>query len=330
MKKLSPYLLIVFLLIIYTDLCHSAIKKVAQTGLQFLKIDMSARAAAMGGAFGMVGFDANAMFYNPSGIGKMESNLDVFITRTEWAADISYNAGALVKNLGTFGNLGFSFISADYGDIIGTRVSSAGKGYIDTGLIEDVGAYAFGFAYARAMTDKFTVGGQIKYAFQRLSSSLLSNNIIASNRVSGLAYDFGTMFYPGFKSFRMGMNIKNFSPQFKYQNEAFELPLTFVISVAMDVLDFLGEEHPNSLLIAVDAIHPRDYTERIHLGGEYLYKNMFAIRAGYKLNYDEEGFCAGFGVKRSVSGVNIKLDYAYSDIGVFNTGNRISIGFTLE
>ena len=286
--------------------------------------------AAMGGAFGMIGNDANAMFYNPAGIGKMPVNIDFFISRIEWIADISYNAVGFVKNLGNMGNVGFSFISSNYGDIMGTRVAQTEQGYIDTGYL-DVGAIALGFSYARALTDKFTMGGQIKYSSQRLGTNLLGNGVIVENKVSGLAYYFGTIFYPGFKSFRMGVHIRNFSPQFKYQQTAFQLPLTFFISFAMDVLDFMGEEHKNSLLIAVDAIHPRDYTERINLGGEYWFmNNMIALRAGYKFNYDEEGFCAGFGVKRTISGIDIKLDYSYSEFGVFNTVNRVSLGIFLE
>ena len=147
------------------------------------------------------------------------------------------------------------------------------------------------------------------------------------NDVNGFAYDFGTMFYPGFKSFRLGMFIRNFSPEFKYVEEGFELPLTFVLGFAMDILDFWGE-HSNPLLISVDAIHPRDYSERIHVGAEYLFMNMFALRAGYKFNYDVEGLSAGLGFKADVGGFAVDLGYAYSDTEFFDAVNRISVGFS--
>jgi len=105
------------------------------------------------------------------------------------------------------------------------------------------------------------------------------------------------------------------------------LPLTFKIGAAMDVLDLMGE-HGNPLLIAIDAIHPRDYTERIHIGGEYWYNNMIALRAGYKFNYDEEGFSAGIGFQQTIAGVALKLDYAYSDLGVFDAVSRFSFGIS--
>jgi len=55
--------------------------------------------------------------------------------------------------------------------------------------------------------------------------------------------------------------------------------------------------------------------------------DMVALRAGYKCNYDEEGLSAGVGIKYAVEGgFGIKIDYSYSDLGVFDAVNRISVG----
>jgi hypothetical protein len=327
MKKLALIYTLVFICTVFLMPSHAVIKKLAQTGLQFLKVDVGARAAAMGGAFNMIGNDANAMFYNPAGIAFMQNNFEFFMARTDWIADISYNAGGLVKNFDNWGNIGVSFIISDYGDFIGTRVSQTEKGFEETGML-NIGAYAVGLTYARSFTEKFTVGAQIKYVAQHLGENLFANGETVENKVSGFALDLGTVFYPGFKSFRLGMSIRNFSPQFKYQTTAFQLPLIFTLGFAIDVLDFIGDPD-NSLLISIDAIHPRDYTERIHLGGEYLFKDMFALRGGYKFNYDEEGLTGGVGFKvRQVGGVNMELGYAYSEFGVFDAVNRFSINLS--
>ena len=327
MKKVTFVLALVCMCGVFFMPSHATIKKVAQTGLQFLKVDVGARSAAMGGAFMMVGDDANAMFYNPAGIGLMQNGFDFFVARTQWIADISYNAGGLAKKLGNWGNVGVSVIYCDYGsDIVGTRLATNDQGYVETGNLE-FGAYAVGLTYAKMLTNKFTVGAQIKYATQNLGQNLFANGKTVENKVSGLAYDFGTIFYPGFKSFRLGMSIRNFSPQFKYQNTAFQLPLTFTIGFAMDVLDFMGD-HKNSLLLAIDAIHPRDYTERINLGAEYWFMNMFALRGGYKFNYDEESLSGGIGIKSKLGGLGLRVEYSYSDFGVFNAVNRVSLGIS--
>jgi hypothetical protein len=106
------------------------------------------------------------------------------------------------------------------------------------------------------------------------------------------------------------------------------LPLTYFIGIAFDALELAGDFNNDihSLMIALDAIHPRDYAERLHLGAEYWFKNMVAVRTGYKFNYDEEGISFGAGLKYNVSGLNLKLDYAYSNFVVFESVNRISIG----
>ena len=328
MRRSPSRLLLALIIAGFMFPANAQVKKLAQTGLQFLKVEMSPRSAAMGGAYTLAGNDATAMFSNPAGMALSDSKGDVFVGRVPWIAGISYNAVALMTSLGNMGNVGISFVNASYGDdIIETRYDALSeKGFEEFGQV-DVGAYAVGVSYARSLTDKFTVGGQVKRTYQHLGSNLFPDSSTVTNEVSGLAYDFGTVFYPGFKSFRFGMSIRNFSRDFRYQEESFSLPLTFRIGFAMDVLDFLGD-HSNPLLIAVDAIHPRDYTERINLGAEYLLNNMFAFRFGYRFNYDIEGLTAGFGAMLNVGPSSIRIDYAYSDMGPFGMTNRIAVGFS--
>jgi len=330
MKKFILLMTVVLSVAVLTAPADAVIKKVGQTGLQFLKVDMSPRAAAMGGAYTMIGDDAGALFYNPAGIGRMDHKFDFFSGQTQWIADIKYNAIGLAYDLKNWGAVGVSAISCDYGDdMIGTMVSTSDKGYEKTGSV-DIGAYALGLSYAKAMTDAFTIGGSVKYTAQHLGSNqLVAGGPEVENKIDALAFDFGTIFYPGWHSLRLGMSVSNFSGDLKYRDEAFQLPLTFRIGVAMDVLDLLGE-HKNGLLLSVDALHPRDYTERIQVGGEYLYKNMFAVRVGYKFNYDEENFTIGAGLKYPIGGTVVKLDYSYGDMGVFNSISRLAVGLSLK
>ncbi len=302
------------------------LKKVAQTGLQFLKVDMLASAAAMGGAFTMAGTGANAMFYNPAGMSGTESGFDLVTSNTSWIADINYIAAGIARSFGNLGTVGVSFVTSDYGDIQGTRLdASTADGYVETD-IGNVNSQAIGISYARILTDKFRVGGQVKFASQALGANLMPEGETKNNEVSGLAYDFGTIFYPGLKSLAFGMSIRNFSPQFKYEEEAFELPLTFNIGTSVNLFDFVNGPSSSALLIAVDAVHPRDYSERVHVGAEYLFADLLAVRAGYKTNYDEEALSMGFGVKYAVGGIGLRIDYSYSQLGAFDGVSRITIG----
>lgn len=326
MKKLTKYTIVAFMAILFmmpNANAQTDLKKIGQTGLQFLKVDMHARAAGMGGASIMTMSGADALFYNPAGAAEMETGLDFFASQVGWIADISYLATGVTKTMGNLGTVGVSLITANYGDILGTRVDAGSEdGYVETGNL-GVNASAIGLSWARALTDKFRFGGTVKYASQQLGESLMpETNKTKTNQAGGFAYDFGTMFYPGYKSLKLGMSFTNFSEQFKYEEEAFELPLTFKLGVAMNLFDIIGGPSNSSLNFEVNAIHPRDYTERVHLGGEFLYGNMLALRGGYKTNYDQESFSMGFGVKMS----GFRVDYSYSAMGDFDGISRITVG----
>jgi hypothetical protein len=248
------------------------------------------------------------------------------LNTTQWIADIKYNSAAVAytfKNIGTFG---LSVLYADYGkDIMGTMVANNAQGYVTTGYL-DVSAYDIGLSYARNITDQFTVGGTVKYLYQHLGDNTMPDGTIKKNAISGYGFDFGTIFYPGFKSFRFGISVNNFAKSFTYEQESFALPLTFTIGIAMNVFDFVDIQN-QSLLIAVDAIHPNDYAERMRLGAEYTFLNMFMARVGYVSNDDVEGMSAGFGVKYDIAGLGLKFDYSYSSMKFFQGVNRFSFGF---
>ena len=308
---------------------NAEINKVAQSGYQFLKIDADARAAAMGGAFILVGTGASSMFYNPAGMTEQPLSIDFFSTQTNWLADIGYYTLGVTKKLGNFGVIGFSMQTSDYGSIIGTRVADNTAGFIETGNVE-VEALAMGISFAKSLTDRFSVGGQVKFVSQSLGNTLMPDGAEKSNKTDGLAYDFGTIYYPGIKSFRFGMGVRNFSKNFKYEDDSFPLPLTFTMGVALDVMDFVGSFGENhNLLVEVDAVHPIDYTERVNMGIEYGFKKIFFLRGGYKFNHDTEGLSLGVGFSLRLIGLMTKLSYSFNDAGSFSPVNRISIGISL-
>ena len=349
MKKLISWVAIVVLSLVLVTPTHAQVmKKTGQTGFQFLKADMSARSAGMGGAFVMVADDATAMFHNPAGLAYVSSGIDAFGTMTQWIADINYSAAGVAIGLGNLGTIGLNFMTVNYGDIIGTRLpyptesqDIIDRGFVETGML-DVGALAAGVGYARRLTTKFIVGGQIRYANQDLDESRFANlgvdldeiaedsTYTKKNAVSGLTYEFGTIFYPGlWSSLRVGMDIKNFSQQFEYSEEPFQLPLLFTMGFAVDLFEVMGMDGGNSLLLAVDALHPRDFTERIHVGAEFTFMDLASVRAGYKFNYDIESLSLGAGLNLPLGGMRVKVDAAYSLMEYFEDVIRFTVGFSL-
>jgi len=333
MKK---FIVFISLLIFVLSVNVYAADKVAQSGYGLLDVGAGARACGMGEAFTVLGQDASALFYNPSGIGEIDANFDLFVGATRWIADIDYLYLAAVLNAGVWGNFGFSLISPDYGEFYGTRVveGPGGEGYEDTEML-DVGAFCAGIAYAREFTDKFTIGGQVKYASQHLGENEFFSDVdtlgdslyeTRQNESSTMSYDFGLLFYPGFKSFAFGMSVRNFSPRVAYEQIGFDLPLTFALGVGMDILDLFGEHPDYSFNIGAEMLHPRDWQEQYNVGGEFGYKNMIFFRAGYKFNCYAQGLNAGVGFNLG----GAKIDYSYSEYDLlgFDMINRGSVGFS--
>ena len=57
------------------------------------------------------------------------------------------------------------------------------------------------------------------------------------------------------------MSVRNFSQEIKFEEEGFQLPLTFKIGLSINALDFTSlnpEDH--ALLVVLDAVHPRSYS----------------------------------------------------------------------
>jgi hypothetical protein len=328
MRKIKFIVCLILLpALIATSSYAQEIKKIGQAGMQFLKIETTARAASMAGAMTLASSDASSVFYNPAGIGRMSPTFDLVASNTQWIADIAYNSFSAAYSFGSIGTFALHGTFADYGAIQGAvRAPHLQQGYMMTGNV-DVSAYYVGVSYARNLMSHFSIGGTAKYVSQHLGSSIMNDDSQKKNEVSGFGFDFGTIFYPGWKSFGFGISVRNFGAELEYEQESFEMPLTFTIGVSMNLLELTPIEN-QKFLFSVDAEHPRDYTERLRFGAEYIFMDLFALRAGYKTNHDIEGFFGGFGVDVGLSGVGARIDYAYSDIQFFDAVHRFTIGLS--
>ena len=315
--------------------------KYAQAGMPFLKIDVGARTAAMGGTYASVAGSADDMFSNPAGLALLEG-FDASSTVTNWIADIRHYGGGAAYRFGNLGTFGINLVWMDYGDfrrtapaLFSTDPTDQERGYIDQGTF-GVTEYAIGFSYARQITSQFYVGGQIRYASQDLGAVDLVNEFTeeienVENQVTNIVLDFGTMYYTGFRDLRFGVAVRNFSNQADYYDQRFELPLALDFGMAMDLLSLTsaGEagQGNSTLTLAVDWQHPRDFGERLHAGLEYGFADTVFLRGGYKFNYDSEGLTAGLGVKAGLGGYGLKAGYAYVDSNdFFGQIHRITLG----
>jgi len=309
--------------------------KLAQTGMKFLSVGVSAREAALADAFTASYGKSASMFHNPAGMGALEGIADVSLGSVNWIADIKQLYSSVAVKVGDVGVFGLSFQYADYGHIEATVLANNTQGYLDIGELKP-SAFAVGFGYARSLTDKFSVGGTVKYVRQDLGNGITNAsytgtagsvsgvNALAENKnaVDVFAFDFGLLYQTGFRSLTLGMAVRNFAREVKYQKESFQLPLAFRLGASMNMFDLLGfEREKQSLLLTVDAEHPRDFPEQMKVGLEYLFMNTVAARIGYVGPADEHNLSYGVGVQYKL----LAVDYAYTPFGIFDNVQRFSV-----
>lgn len=333
MKKIS--LLLVFILMIFTlqeTSFSQERKKLAQTGMKFLSVSLDPRSSAMGDAVTSVLANSTSLLYNPSAMAEMHGYTDLAFGRTNWIADINYIYGTAALNLfdGNYGVFGVSLVAVDYGEFLGTIVANNDDGFLDVGTFKPT-AMSIGIGYANQLSEKFMVGGNVKYVRQSMGTAIVGfdqsgGRMVEDFSVDVAAFDFGILYHTGFKSLNFGMSIRNFSTEISYKDENFQLPLTFRIGMSIDALDLTTiDPEMHSLLVAVDASHPRDYPEQISMGMEYTFMNTFSVRGGYTFPTDEQEFSAGVGLKQKLADIRFSVDYSYTPFGVFSDVHRVSL-----
>ena len=302
--------------------------KVGSTGFQFLKIGVGARAVGMAESFVSLADDATAIYYNPAGLIQMDKR-EVVCSLIKWPADINYGfLGAVMPtaHLGTFGVMVGALTTGDM------KRTVPFKGW--TGEYFSATDWVVGATYARSLTDKFSVGGNLKLIAEYLDNEELVN----------WAFDFGTMFDIGYRKMKFAMMITNFGPNAKYISEEFSMPTTFKIGMIVEAFDFEN----NNMKITVEGQHPNDNVEQVAVGAEYLFHDVLALRAGYRnfLKLEEkdkivqldfqntmdvkeplDGFTFGAGLYVPFAGNQVRVDYAYADMSYLQNAQRLTVTF---
>lgn len=322
-------------------------QKVGTSSLQFLKVMPTARATAMGDAFVSLADGADASFWNPAGLASMTHH-ELVSTIIAWLFDTKQFALAYGLPMGELGNFGLQFQYIDYGSIQETRadavdlvIPATGAPFFNAGLTGRTFtpySYVVGLSYARAFTDKFSAGGTIKYAME----SLWSDQVISIvNSVTGevtdyktyadvILFDFGMKYNTGFRSVQMGISVQNFGSQVTFAKVAHSAPLAFRLGVSANLFGsdaILFTNDMNRLTVAYDLFQPNDYKQQMHIGAEYCFADIVALRAGYKVDYDTEGLTFGGGVHTTLAGAPVSFDYSFGKLSEYlNNVHRISLG----
>jgi len=300
--------------------------KAGRTSLQFLKVGIGARQAALGEACIANVHDVSAIFWNPAGIVGIP-RMEATFNYTKWIGDMNFTSGALGFRVGSYGALAISYVSLDYGQIQEALITSP-TGHMDTRTGESFGGkdLAVSVAYARNFTNNFSIGINVKYLQEDLFTYTSS--------IWG--FDIGTLYDTGWRGIRLAMSAQNFATQARWlhtgieERQSYEIPLLYRVGWSIDLMGredlFLGgRPDQHRLTFNMDAIHSNDYAERLHMGLEYWLFDLFSFRSGYRFNYDEGKLSLGGGLKCRMGSFTIKIDYAYVNYDFLNSPHRFSL-----
>lgn len=327
LRKVSLLLSLVLLLSSITLLGQS---KVGTAGFQFLEIAPSARGAAMASAFSAIVDDASALYYNPAGAALLK-NYEVLANGIKYPAGINLAyVGVIVPISPLIGNIGFSFTSLFLEDAMKVTEPMLGGEHGNwTGEYFLCYQYAGQITYAKILTDRFSVGVNLRYI-----RSTLDDRDNTTGQAIGV--DIGTLYDTQFRSIKLGIVITNFGPDVAYksldasdpevkdyEHESFALPMCFRVAISAVPL----HAGANKVVIDIEGEHPNHNYERAYLGFEYSFSDFFFLRGGYKIGTDAERWSSGFGFQIPLTVAKLKADYAYTDYSYLINIHRLSVGF---
>ncbi|MGD8628809.1 MAG: PorV/PorQ family protein [bacterium] len=320
-------------------------ERAGSVGVLFLKLGTSPRVAAMGNAYVGIADDVSGIFINPASIVHIDGQ-HLFFSNVQYMVDMQAMSAVwsfpIQSKIG--GRLALHYTGLYSGDMTMTTATDIDGS--ETARNFTWNELALGATYGRMFTDKFSIGVGAKYV----------RTDVADWYSHTVAFDVGTLYRTGWRNLRLGMSVTNFGPdmQFKgtYDNTwaasiwqvsveeefgDFALPITFQVGIA-DELYMAGKSR---LTGALDYSHPNDLAERVHIGAEYAYDEMFFLRAGYFTDVESPETREGDDSNDSAldrywefrfgGGVNINnfvVDYAWQTLEDLEDAHRFSLGYS--
>ena len=313
------------------------VKKVGTTSAAFLRIPVGAKAVAMGSAFTSIADDGSAMFWNPGNMASM-SKRTLFLHHSPWLPGLDFNYAGFslpVKGLGVFG---INAVSLKSGEMdITTPEAPMGTGETFTAA-----STALGIAFARSLTDRFSIGAQVKYVSERIFHS----------NAAAFAFDIGTLFITPFRNIRFGVSVSNMGTKMQMNGEdlnsyvdvapsqegnnedivaqlktdSFDLPIIMRLGLSWDVRMSRGSR----LTFACDGVNPNDNSQSLNVGIEFAtWEELIILRGGFNelfLQDREKGLTLGTGFRIPRTGpFNLEFGYAYQDFKYLGGVNHITI-----
>ena len=304
---------------------------------QFLLIEPSARFTAIGNAGVTADGSLDGAYYNPAAVGRV-SRLEFQFAHVDWLAGIRYDYVAMGVPLGNWGTPFVTLTSLNSGDIDVRTVNQP----LGTGERYSVSNFALGLGYARAITDRFSGGVQVRY-FQET---------IWHTSADAVTFDVGTVYRIRPDGLYIGSSITNFGTSARFSGR--DLNITYdnvpgqngdngtlpggrsVDSYPVPVLFRVGVGLPFrpapdwKVWVSAEAHHANYDPESVNGGVEATFHGLLSLRAGYQglfVKDSEEGLTLGAGIGSRLHSYHYQVDYAWADHGLLGSVHRLSLVF---
>ncbi len=287
----------------------------AQSTYEFLRLDVSPRAAAVAGSFVANNDDPNVVFYNPAGINLL-SNTPASFSFMKHLMDINSASFVISKEYESLGKFAAAVKYINYGsftkaDENGTKTGDFGAG--DIALI---------IGYGNQLDSNFYYGANIKFIYSSIDEYY--SNALALDL--GLHYAFpesGWNF--GFSVLNLGTQLSSFIDT----SEDLPLDVRFGFSKQMEKLPFKFYWSFNKLNEEQDSFFK--HFQQISFGGEFKLGQSLRLRFGYdnekrrELKIGTTAGLAGFSLGLGFNVSSYVVDYSFSSLGSIGSLHRFGI-----
>ncbi len=276
-------------------------KNAGTTAFSFLKLGVSAKAVAMGGAFCAVADDPSAIYYNPGGTVRLEGK-QLLAGYQNYVLDIQSGFIAHTRPImGKYG-LGLFIDYLNFGDFTRTDVNGVPGGEFSGG------DFLVGANFSAFIMPELSAGVNIKYMHE--SADSYGSDAMAAD--IGFMWKFAdSLTTAGLTAYNLGTVISG------YTDHKDKLPMGVRAGFSHSLREL-------PLVLALDGVLPNDNNAYGNIGVEFYKLKPLYMRLGYSLfgeNYKTGSSSDGWGGFAAGFGLDIKeyhISYAftpYLDLG---------------
>lgn len=306
----------------------------ADTGLrkyagEFMAIDVSARAQAMGGAFTALSNDVYATFYNPAGLAQLRSPQLGFTHTQQFLASVNYDYIGFSKPFSTNKTLGISLIRLGIDNIKDTRAAAI---LDEQGILRGIDQSQIDNFNSADYVVYFSLGQQITSNLLLGINTKLIRRDLADNSANGLGFDVGLLYNLN-NRWKISGVLRNATTTLiawdTGEKELVSPTLRMGSSYLLPIPVMNGYLIPNFDLV-VQTENVVNLTESAFgsgyisgaFGGELVLSNRLFLRGGY-----DELQRVNFGVGISIPHINV--DYSFTSYDQ-ELGNAHRIGLLID